>query len=304
MVVVPETEIIITKTQIIIMKCSACGFLSDVDMRDKLTTFILKNPPEQKRSSKDKKALRKAEKEWLKEGEAADEEQKRIKKEVAKKKGTKDVSTKPCKKKASHHSDEDHSPAGNQADNNEKSATMVSEDGEEDDVQWQTDTSAEAACQHIQEQLSAVTAGMVMLSANEEKPKSVNKYNANGNSNGNNSGDNSFEKLVSEIKNELNKCPTLSQLKSFLGSLSGTPREITDALFETLFGGFGKGFSKEVAKKKKYMAAVTQGEGSQLILLNTIEAFCGKAKAEAVIKVGLVLKALYDSDLLEDEVIV
>ena len=40
-----------------------CGFVSDVDMRDKLTTFIIKNPPETKKGSKDKKALRKAEKE-------------------------------------------------------------------------------------------------------------------------------------------------------------------------------------------------------------------------------------------------
>lgn len=42
----PETDIIITKSQLINLKCAACGFVSDVDMRDKLTTFILKNPPE------------------------------------------------------------------------------------------------------------------------------------------------------------------------------------------------------------------------------------------------------------------
>lgn len=54
----PETEVIITKSQMINLKCDACGdrFISDVDMRDKLTTFILKNPPEQKRRSKDNKA--------------------------------------------------------------------------------------------------------------------------------------------------------------------------------------------------------------------------------------------------------
>ncbi|KAH7512704.1 hypothetical protein FEM48_Zijuj12G0118900 [Ziziphus jujuba var. spinosa] len=42
----PETEILITKSQMIQLKCAACGFVSDVDMRDKLTTFIIKNPPE------------------------------------------------------------------------------------------------------------------------------------------------------------------------------------------------------------------------------------------------------------------
>ena len=67
----PETEILITKSQMIQLNCAACGFVSDVDMRDKLTTFIIKNPPEAKKGSKDKKAMRRAEKERLKEGEAA-----------------------------------------------------------------------------------------------------------------------------------------------------------------------------------------------------------------------------------------
>ncbi|XWS21570.1 hypothetical protein CRYUN_Cryun30bG0065600 [Craigia yunnanensis] len=165
----PETEIVITKTQMITLKCAACGFVSDVDMRDKLTSFILKNPPEAKKSSKDKKAMRRAEKERLKEGEAADEELKKIKKE-AKKKGSSTTSKVAASKgavtkKKSKHSDEDHSPARSQADENEQL------DSDDDDVQWQTDTSLEAAQQRIQEQLNAVTADMVMLSTNEEKKK-------------------------------------------------------------------------------------------------------------------------------------
>ena len=39
----PETKILISKTQMISLKCDASGFVSDVDMKDKLTTFILKN---------------------------------------------------------------------------------------------------------------------------------------------------------------------------------------------------------------------------------------------------------------------
>jgi translation initiation factor 5 len=38
----------------------------------------LKNPPEEKKGAKDKKAMRRAEKERLKEGEAADEEMKKL----------------------------------------------------------------------------------------------------------------------------------------------------------------------------------------------------------------------------------
>ena len=41
----PETDLIITKTDEIIRDCKACGERTGVDMRHKLTTFILKNPP-------------------------------------------------------------------------------------------------------------------------------------------------------------------------------------------------------------------------------------------------------------------
>ncbi|PON76638.1 Translation initiation factor 2, beta subunit [Parasponia andersonii] len=300
----PETEIIITKMQMINLNCAACGFVSDVDMRDKLTTFIIKNPPEQKKSSKDKKAMRRAEKERVKEGEAADEELKKLKKEAGKKKGT-SASSKTTSKKKSSGSDEDHSPAHSQADENDQVAA-----DDDDDVQWQTDTSLEAAQQRFQEQLSAVTADMVMLSTTEEKQKSGKKSpelekkpESNGHENGSAGGTN-HGNLVEEIKGYLKKGSSLSQLQSFLGSLSGTPQETMDALLEALFGGVGKGFAKEVTKKKNYLAAAIQeGGGSQIILLHALESFCGKASPDAAKEVALVLKVLYDGDVLEEEFI-
>ncbi|KAJ2613759.1 eukaryotic translation initiation factor 5 [Coemansia sp. RSA 1365] len=41
----PETDLLITKDQSIIRKCMACGHISDVDMRHRLATYIIKNPP-------------------------------------------------------------------------------------------------------------------------------------------------------------------------------------------------------------------------------------------------------------------
>ena len=38
----PKTEDLISKTQMISLRCAACGYISDVDTRAKLTTFILK----------------------------------------------------------------------------------------------------------------------------------------------------------------------------------------------------------------------------------------------------------------------
>ncbi|KAF5739696.1 hypothetical protein HS088_TW12G00906 [Tripterygium wilfordii] len=231
----PETEVVITKTQMITLKCAACGFLSDVDMRDKLTAFILKNPPEQKKL-KDKKALRKAAKERMKEGEVADEEQKKLKKEE-KKKGSsassKDVAKGGLTKKKGNVSDEDHSPAHRKAD---EDGLVFADNEDGDDIQWQTDTSLEAAKQRIQEQLSAVTADMVMLSTSEEKQMSVKKspeHENNGRENGTKSAQ-TCKSLLDEINGFLKRGSSPSQLKSFLGSRSGTQQKVIDALFAAL----------------------------------------------------------------------
>ncbi|KAI3901309.1 hypothetical protein MKW92_024624 [Papaver armeniacum] len=286
----PETDVIITKTQMIQLKCAACGFVSDVDMRDKLTTFIIKNPPVQKKGGKDKKAMRRAEKERLKEGEAADEELKKLK--LKKKDASKASSS---KKKTVLPVEDRHSPSGSQADDND--ADEEKDDDDDDDVQWATDTSLEAAQKRIQEQLSAVTADMVMLTtaeAEKEKPKPAamkvvaatngsaepeaksptvteNSKSANGVG--------AHEQLVEKIQGNMKGC-SAGQLKSFLGSLNGgsSPQDVMNALIDALFGGVDKGFSKEVTKKKNYLAAATHdNEGSQILLLRAIGAFCEKS---------------------------
>ncbi|EJD55271.1 hypothetical protein AURDEDRAFT_109664 [Auricularia subglabra TFB-10046 SS5] len=50
----PETELIITKNDDIIRDCKACGQRTNVDMRHKLTTFILKNPPKKNKNKNSK----------------------------------------------------------------------------------------------------------------------------------------------------------------------------------------------------------------------------------------------------------
>lgn len=310
----PETEILITKNQMIQLNCAACGFVSDVDMRCKLTTFILKNPPESKKGSKDKKALRRAEKERLKEGQAADEEQKKLKKE-GKKKGSsskegtiKVIST---KKKAGG-SDDDHvSPPHSQVDEKE----VIDED-DDGDVHWQTDTSMEAAQLRIQEQLSAVTADMVMLSTNESEKKTKVTSKASNKSNGSTSSKQDNHKAengnsdlhetlaVEKLKENLKKGVSANHMRPLLGSLSGSDQEKMLALLEALFDGTEKGFSKEVVKKKNYLsAAIAEDEESQLLLLKAVESFCGKASSSALKEIALVLKALYDADVVEEEYI-
>ena len=296
----PETEIIITKSQMIQLKCAACGFVSDVDMRDKLTTFIIKNPPEIKKGSKNNKAMRRAEKERLKEGEVADEELKKLKKEVKKKgSSSKDGTTKSgSSKKKANGSDEDRtSPTHSQIDEKEEAHNE-----DDDDVQWQTDTSLEAARQRIQEQLSAVTADMVMLSTNEpEKKKEASKVSDNS-ENGNSMH---YRTLVGEVKAKLEKGVSAKELQSHLAALPASAQEKMSALYEAIFDGIEKGFAKVAIKKKSYLAAaVAEEEGLQLLLLSAIEEFSCKSTSNALKEVALVLKALYDADVLEEEHIV
>ncbi|KAJ0237102.1 W2 domain-containing protein [Hirschfeldia incana] len=228
----PETEIVITKSQMVNLKCAACGYISKCYMRDKLTTFILKNPP----GAKDiyKKAMRRGEKERLEEGEAADEAQKELKKKAPPSKG-KEVDD-------DDHDDDDHD-----------------DDDDDDGIQWQADTSREAAEKRMKEQLSDAAAEMVRLSVEKEEQKS---------------------RLVQEMKEFVRKDLPISQLKTSISSLSEPPQDVMDALFNALFDGVGKEFPKEVMKKKKYLVAATQEEGSQMHLLNSIGSFCGKSGNE------------------------
>ena len=44
----PETDLILTKAEMIVRDCKACGERSGVDMRHRLTTYIINNPPKKK----------------------------------------------------------------------------------------------------------------------------------------------------------------------------------------------------------------------------------------------------------------
>ncbi|KAI9511907.1 eukaryotic translation initiation factor 5 [Russula earlei] len=48
----PETDLIITKNELIVRDCKACGERTGVDMRHRLSTYILKNPPKNKSKRK------------------------------------------------------------------------------------------------------------------------------------------------------------------------------------------------------------------------------------------------------------
>lgn len=77
----PETDLIITKDEIVLRDCKACGVRKPVDMGHKLVTFILKNPPKKskKKSGSSKEANGDAQAADADEDDGADEMTRKIK---------------------------------------------------------------------------------------------------------------------------------------------------------------------------------------------------------------------------------
>ena len=48
----PETDLVITKNEMIVRDCKACGERTDIDMRHRLSTYIIKNPPKKNKTRK------------------------------------------------------------------------------------------------------------------------------------------------------------------------------------------------------------------------------------------------------------
>lgn len=107
----PETYMVI-KGGMISLKCKACGGSTPVDMRHKLCTFILKNPP------------------------PADKDEKRVKKRAAR-------STKDDGAEAADDGKEEGEKIKKSSSKSKKKQQQ--EEDDDDDVVWYTDTSKEAA---------------------------------------------------------------------------------------------------------------------------------------------------------------
>lgn len=298
----PETEIKVSKKrEEITLVCKACGNVSKVDMRHKLATYILKNPPVDAKSSADKK-LRRAEKERMKTGELIDEEEKARRRELKKKakEDAKAVEKEERRKRREERKrlkeggeavtgEEESGGNGCDPNTNEEEDEGQGSSDDEEKVEWFTDTSAAAAAQRAQEQLSAETAKLVVVDEATQASKQ----------------ESSVIVLAKKLKQE---CPGKNKedIVGFLAAsdLASVSMEEKLAAVLLLLLEPSESLPAQVKSHKKALEELV-GEDPlrQLSLLQAVEYFIAQESPKAASEAALVFKVMYDEDLADERVI-
>jgi len=307
----PETVIKIKKENIN-MKCKACGFVSTVDPLLKLNTFIIKNPPEKKLSKAEKK-VKDAQKERLKGLEDDSVSEKKEKKEKSKK----EKKEKKSKKKDAEDSKEEvEESETSMSVSNANDAMEESEEEEEEDVVWMTDTSDAAMKKRAEEQLSGATAKLVTQGnveaeekarrkkEKEEKRLAALEKQASNMSVDEDSGDDPVARMGAAVK----LGDTEAIRKAFAEVPGSVPAKMA-ALYACMFG-------ETVAADSSVVRAFQKGEAvlhefasdpaSQLAQLMALESLLAGAPAagKARKEVPLLLKFLYEEDIIDEAIII
>jgi len=245
----PETDLIIVpRTEDIFRDCKACGARTGVDMRHKLTTFIVKNPP--KKSKKEKKA--KGDAKEKEEGSAGDE---------AEGEESGDEFTKELKAKAAE------LPTAEQAER----------DGADED--WALDTS-EAAVKARQKEMAALNLG----DSDEGEGEGADPYS---------------ELAVWLEGNRGSSAVVVYKKIQDLGI--ERKHKAAEILGRALFT---ENIEKEIPAYQAVFAKLVTSEKHQKSLLGGLERFIGVEHPNLVPAVPKILMAFYQTDVLEEDVIV
>ena len=306
----PET-VMSVKKGMIRMDCKACGARTDVDMRHKLCTFILKNPPAkpEKKDKKDKK-----------------DKDKKLKKSKSKKSkdGDNDGDDEELVAKAKE-ADEFRSGIGmydENADANDYAPEPVGGDDDEEEVVWATDTSAAAQAARAADQLTDAAAELVSedkeakaKAAEEEKAKAkaekkaakaAAKAAAAAAAEEEEGEDDDEEPQIVVEARAFAEDHSASEFASHMEALKlPSEQEKLGVAFLALFGADPAAIKKELPRKKKYLKKLcAKSPESQKLLLGCIEHFCCEVEPELIPAIAVILKFCYDEDIVEEEVII
>mmetsp|Transcript_11718 Transcript_11718/g.19896 ORF Transcript_11718/g.19896 Transcript_11718/m.19896 type:complete len:492 (+) Transcript_11718:328-1803(+) len=339
----PETEVGIAKGENITLQCKACGNVSHVDMRHKLTTFILKNPPAGVGGKKDKdaKKLRRAEQERLEAGDAVDAAEKAAKKEARRalreQMEKEEVEAKAARKEKRRLAKE---AAANgitlEDDKDEKDGSNDDDDEEDkadDGVQWSTDVSAAAQAARAIEQLTDASRKMVSVKDPAEilreqaikdaaaealaRSKAAEEAAAAAaataealkqatleDDDEDDEEDEEDEEDMIEGLRMFAQSHTPAQLAAFLPQLPVDDSERIKLLVLALFADDASPILPRIKAKQAFLKeACAENALLQYALLVSVELLLGLKSPELSKDIAHVLKHMYDTDLVAEEVI-
>jgi translation initiation factor 5 len=269
----PETDVHI-KDGNITLDCKACGKISDVDPRLKLTAFILKNEP--KKGKKDK-STKKADRRARKEAEAKGEP------------------TSP-----------DGGSPGDSADDDEANGDLEIEAGSDDEltrqiqegakdieeeeakeVEWHIDTSEEAMRARAQQLPDDLKRALVIEAEGEEGGSD---YDV-------------FGKWILDTAAEKGGVDKLDNVEIFLKAkelgIEDKHRTLT-VIPQTLFS---DKIVKQIDTRAPMLKKMITSEKHEKAFLGGIERFVGNDKPELIAQVSPILMKVYDNELCSEEVL-
>lgn len=241
----PETVIkILEKKGILKASCKACGHTFVLDMRHKLTTFMIKNPPEQTLNAQGTS--------------------------LTKRKG---------KKSERREEQENNGNEDNEADNDEDDDDW----GEDDD--WGDDVSEEA----VQKRMKDLTSGVANLAMNDDLEKTETERI------------NLFHHYVKQLQDDGEAVEKKDKEIFLEAERLEVSNKAPIVLCELLFD---DAMVAQVKKYKKVLLRFCHGnQKAQKYLMGGFEKTVEVRKEKLLAKVALVLKAFFDEDVVDEEVI-
>lgn len=302
----PETKYKF-KGQMIFHKCYACGAVEPVDMNHKLTTFIIKSHVAAKRDLKksggdDKKKKEKKEK---KKGDDEPETEEASTKEKKEKKEKKDKKDKEGKEKK----DKEGKEKKEKKDKKEKKEKKKSksDDDSDDEVEWHTDISPEAVAARAAEAEAIEVAARAAMAADAAKADEDGDEVVATLDNLEVDDENAIESAVANLQRFLTESHTETEIfEELCRQQTYAALPITDRFVIFFRAAFTKQIlaSNQVAKYAPVLQKVVQGTHAQNQLIAMTEHFCAVVHSEMITSFPIVLKLLYDEDLLDEDTLV
>ncbi|KAF2804025.1 eukaryotic translation initiation factor 5 [Mytilinidion resinicola] len=276
----PETDVQI-KDGHITLDCKACGQRSDVDLRLKLSSFILKNQPKKgKKDKSTKKADRRARKEAG--GQDGDEE-----------------------------SRNGNSPGDSNSDNAEENGEVELDAGSDDEltrrinaeakdigevddvkeVQWSVDTSEEAVKARAKDLPDDLKRALVVGDDDEEG------------ANGEGSTYDVFGKWIVDTADEKGGVTKVADVDIYLKAKDlgiETKHRTLTVLAQTLFD---DNIVKQIEPRAGMLKKMITSERHEKAFLGGTERFVGKEKPKLIPQVSAILLKFYENDLISEEVL-